>query len=74
MLLRLDRIVIPPEQLAQPIPSLSDRQFVVAKVQQSVEEERISRELFWYREELLQRIQASWNEVRSVLQCFKLIR
>lgn len=63
MLLRLDRIVLSPEQLAKSIPSLSNRQFVVAKVKQSAEEERLSRELFWYREELLQRIQASWNEV-----------
>lgn len=66
MLLRVDRVVIPAEQLAKPIPSLSSRQFVVAKVKQSEEDERLARELFWYREELLQRIQATWNEVRRV--------
>jgi trafficking protein particle complex subunit 9 len=66
MLLRLDRIVIPAEQLAKPIPSLSARQFVVSKVQQSAEDERLTRELFWYREELLRRMQATWNEVRGL--------
>lgn len=66
MLVQLERIVIPAEKLALPIPSLSKRQFIVAKVKRTLAEERLSRELFWYREELLNRIQASWNEVRLV--------
>ncbi|GAA5864034.1 hypothetical protein JCM1840_000679 [Sporobolomyces johnsonii] len=67
MLVRLDRITLTAEQLARPIPSLSsERQFVVAKVQRSKEAERLERELFWYREELLQRVQLSWNEVGSL--------
>ncbi|GAA5925915.1 hypothetical protein JCM1841_004039 [Sporobolomyces salmonicolor] len=67
ILVRLDRITLTAEQLARPIPSLSsERQFVVAKVQRSKEAERLERELFWYREELLQRVQLSWNEVGSL--------
>lgn len=65
LLLRLDRIVIPAEKLALPIPSLSERQFIVAKVKRSAADESLSRELFWYREALLEQIKATWNEVSS---------
>lgn len=71
MLVRLDRIVIPSEELARPIPSLSNRQFVVSKVQTSAAEERATREIFWYREELLKRIRASWNEVSGSKICLR---
>lgn len=64
MLLRLERLHISPEDLARPIPSLTKRQFIVAKNKQSASQERLARELFWYREALLERISASWNEVR----------
>jgi len=64
MLVRLDRLALTTEQLEQPIPALSERQFVVAKVKRSPEEARLERELFWYREELLRRVKLSWNEVR----------
>lgn len=65
MLLRLERITISAEDLARPIPSLSERQFVVAKAERSAEDERRTRELFWYREELLRHVTATWNEVRE---------
>jgi len=63
MLVRLDRLSLSHEELDRPIPTLSERQFVVAKVKRTKEEERLERELFWYREELLSRIEMSWNEV-----------
>ncbi|KPV77636.1 uncharacterized protein RHOBADRAFT_33796 [Rhodotorula graminis WP1] len=66
MLVRLDRLALTSEQLDQPIPALSERQFVVAKVKRSPEEARLERELFWYREELLRRVKLSWNEVGSL--------
>lgn len=67
MLLRLARLHLSPEQLAKPIPSLTQRQFIVSKKNESASDERMKREMFWYREELLKRISASWNEVRSFL-------
>ncbi|KAM0789161.1 hypothetical protein ACM66B_000010 [Microbotryomycetes sp. NB124-2] len=66
MLLRLDRFLLPPLAWNKPIPSLSQRQFVVSKAVQSAQEERWTRELFWYRQTLLRRIKAGWNEVGSL--------
>ncbi|BGO92090.1 hypothetical protein NBRC10512_000821 [Rhodotorula toruloides] len=66
MLVRLDRVELTEEQLQRPIPSLTERQFVVAKVKRSTDEERLERALFWYREELLRRVQLRWNEVGSL--------
>lgn len=63
MLARLDRLSLSHDELDRPIPTLSERQFVVAKVKRTKEEERLERELFWYREELFSRIELSWNEV-----------
>lgn len=65
MLVRLDRLGLSHEELDRPIPVLAERQFVVAKVKRSQEEERTERELFWYREELLSRVQLTWNEVNQ---------
>ncbi|GAA5826496.1 hypothetical protein JCM11251_002398 [Rhodosporidiobolus azoricus] len=66
MLVRLNRLSLSAEQLAKPIPSLSKRQFVVAKVKRSEEEERLERELFWHREELLKRVKVTWSEIGSL--------
>ncbi|KAK4057137.1 hypothetical protein OIO90_001632 [Microbotryomycetes sp. JL221] len=66
MLLRLDRILLSPEECNKPIPSLSTRQFVVSKAVHSPASERAMRESFWYREALLQRIKATWSEVGSL--------
>lgn len=64
------RIVVPvkkfrlsEEQLSKPIPTLSDRQFVVNRSKLSDAETRIQRELFWYREELFKCIRGRWQEV-----------
>ncbi|KAI0093921.1 TRAPP II complex [Irpex rosettiformis] len=62
VLLPLRRFRLSEEQITQPIPTLSDRQFVVAKSNLSSQEELVQRELFWYREELLDRIRGSWKE------------
>ena len=48
-----------------PIPAINPankRQFVVSTTQTSIEIERIGREMFWYREEILKRLRASWQE------------
>ncbi|KAF8964707.1 TRAPP II complex [Flammula alnicola] len=65
----VSRLVIPvkkirldEESLAKPIPTLSDRQFVVAQSSLSQNEQRAQRELFWYREELLKCVRGHWHE------------
>lgn len=50
----------------RPIPTLSDRQFVVSKSSLSDAEDKAQRELFWYREELLDIIRGRWKEVNFV--------
>lgn len=46
-----------------PIPSLDNkRQFVVSASKVSLEAEMASRETFWYREKLCQRVRISWKE------------
>lgn len=66
MLIPVDRIHLSRHSLSQPIPSISERQFVVSKTQRSAADERRVRELFWFREELLRRLRAGWNEVGSL--------
>ncbi|KAF8894639.1 TRAPP II complex [Infundibulicybe gibba] len=63
------RVVVPvkkfllsEEHTSQPIPTLSDRQYVVTKSKLSSVQERIQRELFWYREELFKIIRGNWTE------------
>ncbi|THH33843.1 hypothetical protein EUX98_g252 [Antrodiella citrinella] len=50
------------DHVSRPIPTLSDRQFVVTKSNLSSAEERLQRELFWYREELFKYIRCTWKE------------
>jgi hypothetical protein len=64
------RIILPVKRIFlanpyAPIPSISarQRQFVVSAHKISVEQERQSRESFWYREELLKRLTGSWEEL-----------
>lgn len=49
-----------------PIPSLTDRQYVVDKNKRSAHQVKAEREVFWYREELLKRVTATWVEVSGV--------
>ena len=65
VMLPIRKIRLSEEQISRPIPTLSDRQFVVAKSNLSSVEQRTQRELFWYRETLLENVHASWKEVRA---------
>ncbi|KAF5380960.1 hypothetical protein D9615_003973 [Tricholomella constricta] len=69
----MSRLVIPirkffisEEALSQPIPTLSDRQFVVQKSKLSDQEVRTQREFFWYREELFKCVRGRWRETGGV--------
>jgi hypothetical protein len=64
MILPLKKIQLPEEVTSQAIPMLSDRQFVVGKTKLSSEEDKLQRELFWYREELFKSVRGHWGEVR----------
>jgi trafficking protein particle complex subunit 9 len=64
MILPLKKIRLPEGVTSQAIPMLSDRQFVVEKMKLSVEEDKLQRELFWYREELFKSVHGHWREVR----------
>lgn len=68
--LRLSMIVpkLYVEDTSRPIPSLSggpEKQFVVSKMRRASIVELNSRELFWYREELLKQITVEWKEQGS---------
>ncbi|KAG2134424.1 TRAPP II complex [Suillus bovinus] len=65
IMLPVKRFRLSDDQISQPIPTLSNRQFVVGKSKLSIEEERAQRELFWYREELLKIISARWKETNG---------
>ncbi|KAK7467129.1 hypothetical protein VKT23_004188 [Stygiomarasmius scandens] len=58
----LKKFLLSSEETSQPIPTLSDRQFVVAQTKLSQEEESLQRELFWYREELFKCLRCRWKE------------
>ncbi|KAN0062027.1 hypothetical protein ACQY0O_006022 [Thecaphora frezii] len=60
------RLLLSSEASAQPIPSLSSRQFIVSKVALSPHEEAAARRRFWYRQELLARLGAEWLLAPSV--------
>ncbi|KAJ3559110.1 hypothetical protein NM688_g536 [Phlebia brevispora] len=55
VIIPIRKIHLTEEEISRPIPTLSDRQFVVAKSNLSNEEEKTQRELFWYREALFER-------------------
>ncbi|KAH7926321.1 hypothetical protein BV22DRAFT_1087325 [Leucogyrophana mollusca] len=56
---------LPDELVTRAIPTLSDRQFVVARSSLSSEGEGAQRELFWYREELLKLVRGHWREANG---------
>lgn len=64
IILPLKRLSLPLSLTSRAIPTLSDRQFVVSKSKLSESDLRIQRELFWYREELFNCIDARWREVQ----------
>jgi len=55
--------MLPHSVSSSAIPILSDRQFVVGKDKLSQEAELLQRELFWYREKLVELLKAHWVEV-----------
>ncbi|KAF7294900.1 hypothetical protein MIND_01027900 [Mycena indigotica] len=62
MVIPIKKFILSEDHISQPIPTLSDRQFVVNKSKLSKEQERAQRELFWYREELFKCIHGRWRE------------
>ncbi|KIY43410.1 hypothetical protein FISHEDRAFT_53353 [Fistulina hepatica ATCC 64428] len=66
VILPIKRFLLSEEQVSLPIPTLSDRQFVVNKSALSDEQERVQRELFWYREELFKCVHGHWQETGGV--------
>jgi hypothetical protein len=63
MVIPLKKFRLPEEVTSQAVPMLSDRQFVVDKTKLSLEEDKLQRELFWYREELFKSVHGHWREV-----------
>ncbi|KAL0581718.1 hypothetical protein V5O48_000300 [Marasmius crinis-equi] len=61
----LRKFILSEEHISQPIPTLSDRQFVVDKSKLSESEQKMQRELFWYREELLKSLRCGWQEANG---------
>jgi hypothetical protein len=61
----IKKFLLSEDQISRAIPTLSDRQFVVAKSNLTSAEEKAQRELFWYREELLGSMRGCWREVRE---------
>ncbi|WVQ65923.1 uncharacterized protein L199_004101 [Kwoniella botswanensis] len=66
MILPLPRLSIPQDLLTRPIPSFSERQYIVDKEKKSARRVKKDRELFWYREELLGMVKATWKEPGSM--------
>jgi hypothetical protein len=65
LVIPIPRIYLSPEHLAQPIPSLSNRQYVVDKSRKSPNQLKAERELFWYRDTLLDKLHCTWLEPGS---------
>ncbi|KAG8217536.1 TRAPP II complex [Butyriboletus roseoflavus] len=65
ILLPIRRFRLSDDVISRPIPTLSDRQFVVSKSNLSDAEDEAQRELFWYREQLLDIIHGRWKEANG---------
>lgn len=63
LLIPIKKISLSMEQTTKPVPTLSDKQFVVTKSSLTSAEEHAQRELFWYREELFRTVHGEWKEV-----------
>jgi len=62
MVIPIKKFILSEAHISQPIPTLSDRQFIVTKSKLSETQERAQRELFWYREELFKTLRGRWRE------------
>ena len=63
--LPIPRVFLPSSKANSPIPILSNvnkRQFVVSATKTSPHSERRARQSFWYREEILKYVSATWKE------------
>ncbi|KIJ69369.1 hypothetical protein HYDPIDRAFT_24212 [Hydnomerulius pinastri MD-312] len=65
IIIPIKRFRLPESAISRPIPTLSDRQFVVSKSTLSASEDKAQRELFWYREELLRIVSGRWKEANG---------
>jgi trafficking protein particle complex subunit 9 len=63
IVLPIKKMILSESDISKPIPTLSDRQFVVTKSDLTDAEQKLQRELFWYREELFKSVQGHWQEV-----------
>ena len=61
----IKRVYLPNPTAKIPSLSGSKRQFVVSTTKPTIDQERLSREAFWYREEILKCIRGTWSEVGS---------
>ncbi|WWC88812.1 uncharacterized protein L201_003725 [Kwoniella dendrophila CBS 6074] len=66
MILPLPRRIISKDILSKPIPTLSERQYIVDKQKKSTSRLNREKELFWYREEILNLVKATWTEPGSM--------
>ncbi|KAF9533009.1 TRAPP II complex [Crepidotus variabilis] len=62
LVIPIRKIVLSDEAVSKIIPTLSEKQFVVATSNLTKVEEKAQRELFWYREELFKCVSARWHE------------
>ncbi|KAK9768695.1 hypothetical protein K7432_000451 [Basidiobolus ranarum] len=61
LILPVKRIFLSEELLDRPIPNLTKKQFTVPKGPKlTLDEERLQRALFWYKQEFLRHISATW--------------
>lgn len=65
LVIPIKKIILDQGTVTSPIPTLSDKQFVVVTSNLSEAEERAQRELFWYREELFKCVSAHWREAST---------
>lgn len=65
LVLPVQRQALSAEERSQPIPS-AGRQYVVDKHKKTEDEQLLERELFWYRERLLDTVVLSWREPSSL--------
>ncbi|EAU88629.2 hypothetical protein CC1G_12021 [Coprinopsis cinerea okayama7 len=66
IVLPIKKMILPESVTSQPIPTLSDRQFVVTKSGLTDVEQKLQRELFWYREELFKCVRGQWQETGGI--------
>ncbi|WVQ72946.1 hypothetical protein IAR50_002508 [Cryptococcus sp. DSM 104548] len=66
LILPLPRKLLDQTASSQPVPSLSSRQYIVEKEKKTSGRIATERELFWYREELLGMLEATWTEPGSL--------